>query len=593
MKLSFSNILKPENFRSIWNILTEQERKTGFFILVLMLIGVFLETIGVGMVIPALALFTQKNIAVSYPSLSPYLDIMGNPSQTTLVIGGLVFLFFIYFIKAIFLFFLIWSQNRFTFAIGERLSELLFRIYLQQPYTFHLQRNSALLIRNITDEVGVFTSNVLTPMLQILTESLTLLCICMLLMAVEPIGTITIVLVLGLASLVFVKVTKHNITRWGKARQHHEGLRAQHLHQGLGGVKDVKLLGREEYFLNQYQQHNSAGTKVRRLNATIQQAPRLWLELLSVGGLIVLVFTMLFQGEPLDNIVPKLGVFAVATFRMMPSVNRMLTSIQSLQYCLPVIDILGNDFNLSAENKDISHHNKKKFDEDIELRNISFSYPGATTPAINNISLTIKKGESIGFMGPSGSGKSTLVDIILGLITPDSGTVYVDGKNVTKNMREWQNLIGYVPQSIYLTDDDLAHNIAFGLPDNEIHEERIWKAIKAANLENFVRKLPDGIKTFVGERGVRLSGGQRQRIGIARALYHDPEVVVLDEATSALDNETELAVMDAVKELQGSKTLIIVAHRLSTIEQCDNIYKINEGKIEASGSLSSILHRSL
>lgn len=301
------------NITKIWSLLLPGERQNSIILFFLMLVGVGLETLGVGLVIPALSLFTQKNFATKYPILLPLLNFFSNPDQHTLVVGGLLFLLGVYFVKAVFLVFLVWKQNRFTYGIGARLSLRLFTIYLRQPYVFHLQRNSAQLIRNVTNEVGIFTGSVLTPLMQLFSESLVVLGLCLMLLLAEPIGTISIVCVLGITSWSFFHFTEGQITRWGKDRQHHEGLRIQHLQQGLAGAKDVKLLGRENEFLKQYNTHNRESTKVGRLNNTIQQLPRIWLELLAVCGLVALVLVMLAQGGELEAIVPKLGLFAVVT----------------------------------------------------------------------------------------------------------------------------------------------------------------------------------------------------------------------------------------------------------------------------------------
>ena len=580
----------PSNIKNIWGLLLPGERRSAFVLLINMLIGVGLETLGVGLVIPALSLFTQKNFAAKYPALLPVLNFFGNPDQHALVVGGLLLLLGVYVVKAVFLVFLAWKQNRFTFGIGERLSLRLFTIYLRQPYIFHLQRNSAQLIRNVTNEVSIFTGNVLTPIMQLFSESLIVVGLCLMLLLAEPIGTLSIVCVLGLTSWSFFRFTEGRITRWGKDRQHHEGQRIQHLQQGLGGAKDVKLLGRENDFLKQYSIHNRESSKVGRLNNTIQQLPRIWLELLAVCGLVALVLVMLAQGGALETIIPKLGLFAVVTFRLMPSVSRLLNVMQSLKYCLPVIDILGKDLSLFTPENIEKEVKISSFQNALELQHITYTYPEVALPSLKDISLSIKHGESVGFIGTSGAGKSTLVDILLGLLPPDQGVVMVDGKDIRENLRGWQNQIGYVPQSIYLTDDTLLRNIAFGLSTEQIDNESVSKAIRAAHLADFIQSLPEGLNTVVGERGIRLSGGQRQRIGIARALYHDPSVLVLDEATSALDTATEKGVMDAVRELQGSKTIIIVAHRLSTIEHCDRLYRLENGQITSQGTPDKILH---
>lgn len=576
-------------FSKIKALLTPAEYNNALVLLSLMVIGMVLETLGVGLVIPAIALLMQDNLAGRYPAIAPVLAALGNPSQQALIAGGMLTLVGVYLIKALFLAFLAWRQTRFAYGVQAQLSQRLFTTYLRQPYTFHLQRNSAQLIRNAINEVSVFTGNAMLPGMLLLTECLVLLGIGSLLLLFEPMGALIVVFVLGGAAWGFHRFTRTSIARWGEARQHHEGLRIQHLQQGLGGAKDVKLLGREGDFLAQYSVHNIQSARVGQFQTTLQQLPRLWLELLAVTGMVLLVLSMLVQGRDMASIVPTLGLFAIAAFRLMPSVNRVLGAVQSLRYGLPVINTLHEELKLNAPEHAAKNINGLAFQHEIRLSGISYSYPGASILALNGVSITIRKGESVGFIGSSGSGKSTLVDIVLGLLPPDAGQVVVDGHDIQQCLRHWQDQIGYVPQSIFLIDDTLRRNVAFGLSDDCIDDAHVQHAIQAAQLEEFVASLPDGLETIVGERGIRLSGGQRQRIGIARALYHDPSVLVLDEATSALDTLTERDVMQAITALHGTKTILIVAHRLSTVEQCDRLYRMEQGKVAAEGSPAEML----
>jgi ABC-type multidrug transport system fused ATPase/permease subunit len=571
----FKNKLNVANM--IWSMLTPREQRSALVLLLFMLIGMVLETLGVGLVIPALALLTQNDIALKYPAFQPVLFALGNPSQQTLVVGGMLLLVAVSLIKALFLAFLAWWQMRFAFGVQAQLSQRLFAVYLRQPYTFHLQRNSAQLIRNVINEVSMITGNAIQPVMMLLTEGLVLISLCVLLFAVEPQGTLIVISVLGAAAWGFHRLTHISIDHWGKARQYHEGLRLQHLQQGLGGAKDVKMFGREADFLQQYRIHNDQSAHVAQMQSTLQQLPRLWLELLAVSGLAILVISMLAQNRSLQAVVPTLGLFAAAAFRLMPSVNRILGAVQALRYGMSMIDVLHAELNLKIPEVAENQKPYTPFHSSIDLSHVSYTYPAAASAALLNVSLIIQRGESVGFIGTSGAGKSTLVDVILGLLTPDHGEVRVDGTDIQQNLRNWQDQIGYVPQSIYLTDDTLRRNVAFGLQDEQIDDAAIKRAIQSAQLEDFVSSLPDGLMTLVGERGIRLSGGQRQRIGIARALYHDPAVLLLDEATSSLDTATELGVMQAVKALQGSKTILIVAHRLSTVEHCDRLYRMENG----------------
>lgn len=569
-------------FQKIWSLFTPIERRQAIALLVLMFFCMLMETLGVSLIVPAVALLTEGDIATNYPASKPFLELFGNPTQQQLVVGGMLFLVVIYLVKGVLLAILAWQQNRFAFDLQVRLSQRLFSVYLCQPYTFHLQRNSAQLIRNVSSEVNMLTTYGVLPALIFFSEMLIMFGLCSLLLLVEPLGAVISVSVLGVAAWGFHRYTRRHITRWGDARHLHDGLRMQHLMQGLGGVKDVKLLGREAEFLQKYELHNVQGARVAQRQATLQLLPRLWLEVLAVGGLAILVISMLAQGRALDVVLPTLGMFAAAAFRLMPSVNRILSSIQALRYGLSSIETAYSEIKLAAP--DVRKEEVGPlFIKSLELNHISYSYESAAKPAVKNICLKINRGESIGFIGTSGAGKSTLVDIILGLIKPSSGSVEVDGKDIQRGLRSWQNQIGYVPQSIFLTDDTLRRNVAFGVADENIDEQAVEEAIKDAQLEQFISSLPEGLATMVGERGVRLSGGQRQRIGIARALYHKPSVLVLDEATSALDTPTEFEVMRAVRALRD-KTVLIVAHRLSTVEHCDRLYRLESGEIVAAGA---------
>ena len=577
-------------YSNITSLLTSNQRKSAVILLILMVVGMFLELLGVGLVLPIIAMLVQQDYSANHPWFKNLLEAAGNPSDEMVIVGAMLTLVCVYLLKNFFLAFLIWSQTRFIAGLQAGLSQRLFTLYLRQPYTFHLQRNSAQLIRNVQGEVSILSGSVAMPVILFLAEMMVLVGICTLMFIIEPLGTFIVLVVLGMAAWSFQYVTKKHVTRWGKERQYHEGMRIQHLHQGLGGAKDVKLLGREDEFLNQYGLHTLKGARINQLQSALQQMPRLWLELLGILGLTALVFSMLLQGKEISSILPTLGLFAAAAFRLMPSVNRIIGAIQQLRFGLPVVETLNKELKLEQTGKSEKLANgEKTFNKQIRLDNICYSYPNSPIPALEHISLVINKGESIGFIGPSGSGKSTLVDLILGLLTPDSGHVVVDGVDIQLSIRDWQDKIGYVPQSIYLTDDTLRRNVAFGLSDKQIDIDAVSRAIKAAQLEEFVNSLPEGFETIVGERGVRLSGGQRQRIGIARALYHDPAILVLDEATSALDTTTENSVMQTINTLHGAKTIIIVAHRMSTVEKCDRLYYLKKGCLDEMGITEDVL----
>lgn len=575
-----------ERIGKVWYLLSQSERKSAIVMLGLMLLSTAFEVLGIGLVIPVVSLLMQEGYMTKFPVVQPIIGIMGNPSHQNLVAITMLGLVGIYFIKSLFLSYYLWRQLRFAFGIQTSLSQRLFARYMCQPYVFHLRNNSAELLRNATVEVGMFITNAINPLIFIAGETLVATGLCSMLFLVEPAGAVIVILIAGFLGSLFYFFSRGQISRWAKQRQLHEGQRIRHLQQGLGGIKDAKLLGREQEFLKQYKSHNLKLAKVSQLQQTLIGLPRLWLEVLTVIGLAALVITMVLMNRETTAILSTAGLFAVAAFRLIPSVNKILRSAQSLRFGHPVIEVLFKEL-AAVQPKGVvpeKAYSKSPFKDKLEVEGVNYTYPGNTQWALSNISLSISRGESIGIIGTSGAGKSTLVDVILGLLEPSSGRVIVDGGDIRKNLRHWMGQLGYVPQTIFLTDDTLRHNIAFGLPEEQIDEDCVWKAIKLAHLDDFILALPDGLETKVGERGVRLSGGQRQRIGIARALYHNPAVLVLDEATSSLDAETEADVMRAVRALGGKKTIIIIAHRLSTVKYCDRLYQLNRGIIEKEGT---------
>lgn len=569
--------------KKLYSLLDNKLKNKLFVLFLLTLVSTVLEMMSVGMIIPAFALLMEKNVSQKYPAFKPIIDYFGNPSQKIIISIGMLLITIIYLIKSVFLTYYVFWQNKFANDFQVKLSDRLFSTYIKQPYVFHLQRNSANLIRNINTEVVSVYSSLLSVM-NFVMEIFVLFGFSILLISTEPLGSILIVLIGILTAYVYSKFTKQKIVKWGEQRVLHLGKSTQHLMQGLSGAKDVKLLGRESDFLKQFNYHNKKFANYNRLNTTFQLLPRIWLEFLAVIALSILVLAIIIQNKDYNLILPTLGLFAVASFKMIPSAIKILNAVQNIRYNEISINIIYDDLKLEMPiiNNEFIH--TTKFNS-IEIKSLSYSYPDTLNPAIKNINFKIKSGQSFGIVGKSGSGKSTLIDILLGLLTPVEGGVYIDNNNINSsstNLRGWQNRIGYVPQSIYLTDDTLRKNIAFGLPEDKIDDNAVMESIRNAQLEDFIQNLPDGLETQVGERGVRLSGGQRQRIGIARALYHNPTVLVLDEATSALDNSTEEAVMKCI-ELLKNKTVIIVAHRLSTVKKCNYIIKLNNGEIIDEG----------
>ncbi|MBM9577344.1 ABC transporter ATP-binding protein [Leptospira sp. 201903070] len=561
--------------KKIWFLFNESRKRKTYFMFFLIFLSMFFESFGVGIVIPLISVLTDARLLSENSFFVSLLNYIGNPKVEVLILYSMISMVVVYTIRTIFLIYLTWSQATYSSEFQAELSKSLFSKYLRQSYLFHLNRNSSELIRNTSTEVSTLVSMV-QQILVLGTELITLLGISFLLVSMEPIGALIVIGLISFAGGIFFYFTKKKLLELGLARQDSESERLKHFQQGLGGVKDIKLYARETEFLNQYQVQIDRGAKVVRKYTTLLALPRLWLEYISIIGLAGLVIGILIQGKPVSDIVVLIALFGAAAFRIMPSINRILIILQNIKFSLPTIDLIYSEMaDIGDESDSGSENGSIQFKSKIEAKNIHLSF--GDHEILKGISLSIEKGKTVGFIGESGAGKSTFIDIFLGLLEPTEGSIYIDDVPIQKGKRSWQNLIGYVSQTIYLTDDTLRRNIAFGLSDEQIDEKAIQNAVRLAQLQSFVETTPNGLDTIVGERGVRLSGGQRQRIGIARALYHNPSVLVLDEATSSLDVETEKGVMEAINALHGVKTILIIAHRLSTLDHCDVIFKLNNG----------------
>lgn len=585
MKVEKEHMTKPTR-KLLWDVLQSSERRSLIGVFALILIGTVLETFSVGMMIPVLSVIASdsQKISLVFFTIEPSLD----KSQLIQLAVGLILV--VYVLKNVFLAASTWIQRGFLTRVTSRIAARMLEVYIRQPYAFHLRKNSSTLIRN-TQDASMLVAAGIEPMLTILTEGLIAVALFTVLVVVEPVGTICVIGVLLFATFIFQKFFDQKLQRWGALRQIQKGSIIQTIQQGLGAVKDVQVLGREEWFVNEHRERQSLDANfLRRIN-TVQAVPRLWLEVMAMAGLAGLVAIMLATGKDIDKIIPTVGLFAVTSFKVLPSINKLVSSKQTLRVSRSTIETIHHDLDLPIAVKP-SHENVNFQFENVVVDQLNFKYEQSENLVLSNVDLRIQSGEAVGFVGQSGSGKSTLIDIMLGLLEPLSGSVLINGQTIENVKQSWQKQIGYIPQTIFLMDDSLRRNIAIGIADNEIDELAIVEALKSAQLEDFVASLPEGLDTVVGERGVRLSGGQRQRIGIARALYHRPSVLVLDEATSSLDTETEHGVMQAVQALQGDKTVIIVAHRLSTVEYCDRLYRLDAGRIVDEGTFDEVMNRS-
>jgi len=428
----------------------------------------------------------------------------------------------------------------------------------------------------------------------LITELTVLTGLVMLLVILRPIPSLAATGGLLVAGFLFYRVFQTQLYKAGKNRQYYSGLVIQDINQGLGGVKEAKILGREPFFLSRHRIHRKELVRSLESVQIIQQLPRLYFETLAVFALLSVILVTLLQGMKGPEILPTLALFAASAFRLIPSLNRVISSLNKIRFGTHALDMIVHEFRSLEEEKNLLWQQTgviPALTDQLSLKNITYAYPNTEEKVLSNICLEIPKGTSVGFVGSSGAGKTTLIDIILGLLTPTEGTVLVDGVDIQNGLSAWQKQIGYIPQDIYLCDDTLRGNIAFGIPEKEISETQVSQAVQSAQLQAFIEKLPQGLDTVVGERGVRLSGGQRQRVGIARSLYHNPQVLVMDEATAALDNETEAEIMKAIEKLSGEKTLIMIAHRLTTVKNCDCLYFLEGGKIRAQGTYEQLRDR--
>ncbi len=521
---------------------------------------------------------------------------LNSQSQFLVVLGSLVVAMF-YFKSSLSFF----SQKiifEFGFKLQGDLSARLMNLYLDAPYTFHLSRNSASLIQNIINETSRFSQGVIAPGLTCISNAVITIALVGLLIKINIMAMVVITCILLLSYLLMLSL-KSRISLWGKQGSDANTEMIRVINHSLGGLKETKVIGCESYFEDQMETQTKKYSTSASLALSFGNLPRYVIEAFLISFLIG--FTFLFLATNQGNtqgLSATLGVFALVSIRLLPAVGNLLTSINGIRYSAYSIDKIHLDLMELEKNAIIRRKSKPfvlnarptlPFENSIILENVTYSYPNAQMKSLEGISLTIRKGESIGLIGKSGAGKTTLVDVILGLLSTQIGDIKVDGTSIYKDLRAWQNMIGYVPQSIFLVDDTLEKNIAFGVSGHLIDSQRLRKAILAAQLEELIEHLPNGLNTIVGERGVLLSGGQRQRIGIARALYHEREILVFDEATAALDNETESLVTEAIKSLSGTKTMIIIAHRLSTIQHCDHIYQLSQGHVLNSGSYDEVI----
>ncbi len=563
-------------------ILNKAQKFRIIIITVMMIFGALLETLGVGLILPLVSAVTTPDIIENNDKVKLICEIFDLHSLRTFMILVIGVLIFIYIFKNIYLFFEYYVQHRFIcnnrFAIQKKLMEK----YLKSSYEYFLYADSGEIIRTINTDT-TFTFSLLTSVFGFFTEAFISIALITTIVITDPFMALLSAVVLGVSLLIIENILRPILKKAGLKYQKNIKEVNKWILQSINGIKEIKVGEKETYFLEQFSKYGKRAIASEKINNVLGTVPRLSIEAVSMSAILGVVALLLYSGRDLNAMLPQLAAFAFAAVRLMPSVNRMSSYLNAVAYQEPALDRLIETLGMERR-QDILEIKKPEsrnliWNEKAELKDITYTYPNVETPVLFHADMEIPIGKSIGVVGASGSGKTTAVDVLLGLLPPQEGQVLLDGINICEDYHGWLSHISYIPQMIFMLDDTIRANIAFGSEEKDIDEEQVWIALEEAQLADFVRSLPEGLDTSIGERGIRLSGGQRQRIGIARALYTNPELLIFDEATSALDNETEAAVMEAINKLHGRKTLLIIAHRLGTIEGCDMVYRVEKGKV--------------
>ncbi|GHU87845.1 ABC transporter ATP-binding protein [Spirochaetia bacterium] len=583
------------NFKLIPALLTAAEKRRLVLVLILLLVIGFIELVGVGSLGPFISVVSNPQMIHTNPYLSSVYTYFNFTSDSRFIaafgIAVVIVLALSNFCLAAVNYIIMRYANNRRHSIAMRLLEK----YLRQPYIFYLNAKTSELSRNILSDVGDFVNNVLLALLRLISGSIVSLSIFILLIIINPLLALIVSAVLGLSYVIIFSVVRKFLARKGAERTVQNGLKYKYVNEIFGGIKDIKILGKEHVFLNFFSGPSKKSARSDAASEAINDLPKYLIETIAIGGIIGVIVILIHSGATIESFLPVLTVYAFGAYRLLPLLQRMFQAFARIKYNFSIVENLYRDFKTLPEGTALSSENTPRMDfhSAIKLENIVFAYPNTEKNIIENQSLCIASNTSVALVGATGCGKTTMVDIILGLLEAQGGKLFIDNTEINDtNRKNWQKNLGYVPQSIYLTDDTIRNNIAFGIDPAKIDDEAVMNAAKLANIHDFVvTELQDGYNTVIGERGIRLSGGQRQRVGIARAIYHDPSVLILDEATSALDSLTENAIMDAIKNLGHRKTILMIAHRITTVKNCDVIYMMDKGIIIDSGGYEELYNK--
>ncbi|MBO1516664.1 ABC transporter ATP-binding protein [Psychrobacter halodurans] len=585
--------------KQLFSLLTDKQKKQFYILQVLVVIMAFTELLGIASIAPFMALVGDISILEKNAVFAELYQMSGLDSPMDfLFYSGVLVLVMLTFSTLVSMF-TIWKLSIFGARIGTEIADLLYTYYMQQSWQFHASSSSAQLTKQVSTEAARISIGIMQPLVQMNAKIVLAVFISISIVIYDPLIAILGLVIFSLAYLLLYRLVRERLMANGQRLSRISTERFRLMNEGFGGIKDVLLLDRSHDFIKSFQDSGKVFAHAQGTNIAISQVPRYFIELIAFGAMISLVLLLIkLHAGNLGEVLPILAIYALAAFKLLPALQQIYSSISQIKGNIAAFEAVKEDLEHAFyQQKTISQRPVPppiSLKKSITLTEIGFSYPGKDTAAVNGVNMRIPVNSVIGLVGSSGSGKSTLIDILLGLLTPQQGCLYIDGTRITdKNKRAWQDLLGFVPQSIFLSEGSIAENVAFGIPISDIRTDQVYRALILANLMELVEQLPEGIDTKVGERGVKLSGGQRQRIGIARALYHEAAVLVFDEATSALDGITEKIVMDAIHEFSGKKTIIMIAHRLKTVEQCDRIYFMEQGKIIDYGTYQELVVRNL
>lgn len=567
-----------------FSIILNKQQKWRIGILVfLMLISAALETVGITLIVPLMTTILNDKFYMTNKYAIRVCEILDLHSSKTFIIVILISVAFAFAFKDLFLLFEYYVQARFVCNNRLLTQRKVMSALVKKPYAYFLNVGSGEIMRRVVDDV-TNTFSLLSTLLSFCTEILVSVVVVAAIVIIDPLMAIVIMVVLCIELLIIYRQIKPVLRKAGVANQTNAAMSNKWILQATAGIKELKVAKKEDFFIGQFSFYAKKRITAEKKKLVLDNVPRLLIEAVTVDAMLLFMVVLLFRGADVASLLPQLSAFAVAAVRLLPAANRISAALNSIAYGEPALDNLLESLQeiqnegIPCDKQHLTTENIS-FKKELVVKDISFTYPNTDRFVLEHADMVVPAGKSVGIVGTSGAGKTTVVDIILGLLKQQSGQVLVDGKDVLTNYHQWLSMIGYIPQMIYMLDDTIRANVAFGIAADEVSDAQVWRALEEAQLKEFVETLPEGIDTTIGERGVRLSGGQRQRIGIARALYTNPSLLILDEATSALDNETEAAIMESIHALHGKKTLIIIAHRLSTIEECDIVYRVADGKI--------------